>query len=85
MMKRGSVVAVASMFALAALVAGCGEADKTPVTYKRGEYQGKPDSRPWDSAPNSWSGTTWEKGNKTSWETAIKNRALAQNEYSRTE
>lgn len=85
MSRRLGIIAVAGAFALATLVAGCGEADKTPVAYKRGEYQGKPDSRPWDSAPNAWSGSTWEKGNKTSWETAIKNRNLAQNEYTRTE
>ena len=64
-------VAAAALFA----VAGCGE--KQPVTvYKQGQYQGKPDSRPWDNAQF--------KNDKTAWETAIKARTNDQNEYSRT-
>ncbi len=70
---------------VAVLLAGCGESDKVPVAYEKGKYQGKPDTKPWDNAPNGWSNVTWEKGNKTSWENAIKTRAVAQNEYSRTE
>jgi hypothetical protein len=79
------VVAAAVGVAVSAGLVGCGEADKQPVAYRKGEYQGKPDTKPWDSAPNTWSGSTWEKGNKASWETAIKQRNLAQNEYTRTE
>jgi major membrane immunogen (membrane-anchored lipoprotein) len=76
---------IATGVALAAGLAGCGEADKTPVAYEKGKYQGKPDTKPWESAPNSWSNSTWDKGNKVSWENAIKTRNLAQNEYTRTE
>lgn len=71
--------------AAAALLAGCGEPDKAPIAYEKGKYHGKPDAKPWDSAPNSWSGVTWERGNQVSWENAIKNRNLGQNEYTRTE
>lgn len=64
-----SVVAVA-----AAGLAGCGE--KQPVTvYKQGQYQGKPDTRPWDNDQF--------KSDKTAWEKAIKARNGGQNEYAR--
>ncbi len=54
--------------------AGCGE--KASVTvYKQGQYQGKPDTQPWDNAQF--------KGDRVAWEGAIKKRTEAQNEYSR--
>ncbi len=72
-MKPVLVAAVAAATLL--VVAGCGE--KQPVTvYKQGQYQGKPDSRPWEN--------TQFKNDKTAWETAIKTRNDGQNEYSRT-
>jgi hypothetical protein len=59
--------------ALALTLAGCGEG---PVTvYKAGQYQGKPDTQPWDNP--QW------KGDRLAWETAIKKRNEGQNEYSR--
>lgn len=62
--------AVATFFA----AAGCGE--KAPVTvYKQGQYQGKPDNRPWDNEQF--------KNDKLAWEKAIKARNNGQNEYSR--
>jgi hypothetical protein len=54
-------------------LAGCGE--NTPVIYKQGQYQGKPDTQPWDSQ--------YFKGDKLAWEAAIKKRNEGQNEYSR--
>ena len=58
----------------ALLAAGCGE--KAAVTvYKQGQYQGKPDSRPWDNAQF--------KNDRGSWETAIRARNDGQNEYTR--
>jgi len=60
--------------ALATVVAGCGE--KQPVTvYKQGQYQGKPDTRPWDNDQF--------KNDRAAWEKAIKARNGEQNEYSR--
>jgi hypothetical protein len=56
------------------LTAGCGESQKVTV-YKQGQYQGKPDARPWDSADF--------KGNKAEWERAINTRMTGQNEYVR--
>jgi hypothetical protein len=70
-MKRWLAIAIAAGLAAAA---GCGE--KTSVTvYKQGQYQGKPDRRPWDNDQF--------KGDKTAWESAIKARSDGQNEYSR--
>jgi len=71
-MKKLMITAAA--LAVAAVAAGCGE--KTQVTvYKQGQYQGKPDSRPWDNAQF--------KNDKTAWEKAIKARNGGQNEYAR--
>ena len=67
---------IASIAALAALAvfAGCGEKPDVTV-YKQGQYQGKPDNLPWQSAPFN--------NNQTEWEKAIKARNNAQNEYLR--
>ncbi len=49
---------------------------QAPVTvYKQGQYQGKPDTQPWDNDQF--------KGDKVAWENAIKRRNDGQNEYSR--
>ena len=56
------------------LLIGCGE--KTQVTvFKRGEYQGRQDTRPWD-------GESF-KGDKAAWDTTIKARNQGQDEYAR--
>jgi hypothetical protein len=68
-----------SVFGLAA----CGEAEQV-VVYKQGKYQGKPDTRPWDNAPApDVLGGKWNKGDRASWETSIKERQLAQHEHKR--
>ena len=54
--------------------AGCGESRDVTV-YKQGQYQGKPDNLPWQSAPFN--------NNQTEWEKVIKARNNAQNEYIR--
>ena len=67
-------LAIAAAVALVGVAAGCGE--KTAVTvYKQGQYQGKPDNRPWDNDQF--------KGDKSTWEKAVKSRNLGQNEYAR--
>jgi hypothetical protein len=69
-----TLLVIAAAVALTGVVAGCGE--KTSVTvYKQGQYQGKPDKRPWDNDQF--------KGDKAAWEKAVKSRNLGQNEYVR--
>jgi len=58
--------------ALALMLSGCGD---KPVVYKQGQYQGKPDSKPWDNDQF--------KGNQVEWEKTVKARNQGQNEYSR--
>jgi hypothetical protein len=68
------LVIIAACTACAWGLAGCG--DKPPVTvYKQGQYQGKPDSQPWDNDQF--------KGDKVAWENAIRRRTDGQNEYTR--
>ena len=69
-MKRFVIIAGV---ALACGLAGCGE--KQVTVYKQGQYQGKPDTAPWDN--------DLFKGDKVAWENAIKKRNEGQNEYSR--
>lgn len=71
-MKR--LTGVACLAALAALLTGCGEKDQV-VVFKQGQYQGKPDSKPWDNESFA--------GDRTQWEAAIKTRNQSQNEYRR--
>ena len=71
------------LVAALALVA-CSEKEQV-VVYKQGKYQGKPDNRSWDndSPVAELRGGKWNKGDRMSWEEAIKQRQLTQNEYRR--
>jgi major membrane immunogen (membrane-anchored lipoprotein) len=71
-MKR--LTGVVCLAALAALLTGCGEKDQV-VVFKQGQYQGKPDSKPWDNESFA--------GDRTQWEATIKARNQSQNEYRR--
>jgi hypothetical protein len=70
--KLAAACAAAAVVALA----GCGETQQVTV-YKQGKYQGKPDTKPWDSP--QWG------GDKAKWEREINTRTLSQNEYTRTQ
>jgi hypothetical protein len=61
--------------ALGAALGGCGERPQV-VQYKQGQYQGKPDQRPFEG--------TQYNGNQQEWERAIRTRNQYQNEYKRT-
>ncbi|MFA5915212.1 MAG: hypothetical protein WC830_16820 [Burkholderiales bacterium] len=80
---RKLAIAGAALVVLAGL-SGCGEKEQV-VVYQQGKYQGKPDTRPWDDDPGTSLYTTskWNKGDKSSWETALKSRNQNQNEYVR--
>jgi len=71
-MRRILIIAAGATLAWG--VTGCGEKPNVTV-YKQGQYQGKPDSRPWENAQFN--------GDKVAWESAIKKRTEGQNEYSR--
>jgi hypothetical protein len=72
-MNAGKKLALAfAAGALTVILAGCGD---KPMVYKQGQYQGKPDSKPWDNDRF--------KGNQVEWEKTIKVRNQGQNEYSR--
>ena len=67
---------------LAALfVWGCSESPQVTV-YEQGKYQGKPDTQSWNNAPPAAElrGGNWTKGDRGTWETAINQRAMGQNE-----
>jgi hypothetical protein len=68
------LLAIGIAAALPLIAAGCGE---KPVTvYKQGQYQGKPDNKPWDNDQF--------KGNQVEWEKTIKARTQNQSENSRS-
>ncbi len=71
-MRRLLAMTAATGIALA--LAGCGESTQVTV-YKQGQYQGKPDKRPWEN--------DLFKGDKLAWEQAIKARNERQDETSR--
>lgn len=84
-MRLATTCTIALAAGLSLLAAGCGERPKVTV-YKQGQYQGKPDTRPWDNdPPKDPSTVAWQKGDKASWEKSIKARNLGQNEYVRIE
>jgi hypothetical protein len=66
------VITLAGLAAVS--LSGCGEKPNVTV-YKQGQYQGKPDNVPWQSAPFN--------NNQVEWEKSIKARNNNQNEYLR--
>ncbi|MBE0612923.1 MAG: hypothetical protein IH604_04570 [Burkholderiales bacterium] len=85
MIKSQKLVLVLAAVAAAVALTACGEIDQA-VVYKQGKYQGKPDTRPWDNAPgagDTYTTSKWNKGDKSSWESALKTRSQSQNEYVR--
>ena len=71
---RALTAAVATAVIVCGGLVGCGERPNVTV-YKQGQYQGKPDNVPWQSAPFN--------NNQAEWEKHIKARNNAQNEYLR--
>jgi hypothetical protein len=82
--RRLMLAGAAVLFA--AGLSACGERDQVTV-YKQGKYQGKPDTKPWENDPGMslYTSSKWSKGDKTGWESAVRTRNLAQNEYNRAE
>jgi hypothetical protein len=63
-------------------LAACGERDQIIEPQSEKRYQGRADTKPWDSTPPvaELRGGTWTKGNQASWEEQIKRRQGWQNE-----
>ena len=82
---RKLAIAGAALIAVAGMT-GCGEKEQV-VVYQQGKYQGKSDTKPWENEPGASLYTTskWTKGDKSSWEAALKSRSQNQNEYTRAE
>jgi hypothetical protein len=76
-----AVFAVLTALAVLSLAA-CGEREQV-TEFKRGKYQGKPDTPSWNNAPLAYESGKWTQGDRTSWETQIKTRQLGQHEYKR--
>ncbi len=80
-----TLAVAAAVLAALAVLSGCSNPPTTPVSGPaQGSYQGRADGHPWDSAPNSWSGTKWKQGDRVSWEDALRQRNQHQSEYERT-
>jgi len=84
MRNPGKAVLLGAALAATVALGACGERDQVTV-YKQGKYQGKPDTKPWENDPKASLYTTskWSQGDQASWESALKARNLAQNEYNR--
>lgn len=78
---RKFAIAGLAIVALASL-GGCGDKEQV-IKYEQGKYQGKPDGQPWENGPADalYTNSTWNKGDKASWETALRTRSQNQNEY----
>ena len=75
------VLAVLVMLAVLGVTA-CGEREQV-TDFKRGKYQGKPDTPSWNNAPLAYESGKWTQGDRTSWETQIRTRQLGQHEHKR--
>jgi hypothetical protein len=63
-------------------LAACGEREQISEPQSEKRYQGRADTKPWNSAPPvaELRGGTWTKGDQASWEEQIKRRQGWQNE-----
>ena len=81
-MRTRTIATALFVAAAAALAAGCSETPQdAPLT--AGKYQGKPDTRPWEGEAQAFAGAEFKRGDKASWEAALKSRSQAQDEYVR--
>lgn len=76
MMRRcGGAVVLLALFALA----GCGERDQSLST-----SASKADGQPWEGAKNNFVAPGYQPGDKTRWQTQLRQRTQNQNEYVKT-
>ena len=86
MIMPSKLILAGAAIAVALALSACGEREQV-IVYKQGKYQGKPDTKPWENDPGAslYTSSKWSKGDRTSWESALKTRNLGQNEYTRVE
>ncbi|WP_156396310.1 hypothetical protein [Noviherbaspirillum sp. Root189] len=68
---------LAGLAGSAALLAGCGEKDQ--IMSK--DTTNRSDVAPWQGAKNAYLAKGWSPGDQKSWETQLRTRGQAQNEY----
>lgn len=71
-MKHPLSLILAAAFVLAA----CGEKPQTSTARKS-------DDKPWQGTPSAYAAQDYKGGDQAAWEQQLKNRANAQNEYTR--
>ena len=76
---KSIVLTTLAMMVLTVLVA-CGERDQSLAA-----SASKPDTKSWQAAPTPYTARGWTAGDKTNWETQLRNRAQTQNEYAKVE
>ena len=67
---------IGALLAATLVLAGCGEQAQTASARKS-------DGKPWDSTSGAYMAEGWKAGDKTAWENQMRQRAQAQNEYTR--
>jgi predicted small lipoprotein YifL len=75
-----ALLALAATFTLGA----CGDKPQEATAVKSGKYAGKPDTPPWQGDALVFSARDFKQGDRESWDSALRARAQAQNEYNRT-
>jgi hypothetical protein len=73
MIRAIALIAVTALFLS---LAACGEKEQTAATRK-------PDTKVWSGTDNAFAASGWKAGDQASWEEQMRNRAQAQNEYTR--
>ena len=73
------VATVLGALAIALLLAGCAEKPQDPVQKQAGVTVTR-DTNPWDAEPTPYTVAGFTKGNKATYESALKKRAMTQNE-----
>ena len=80
-MKR--TIAIAAAAAATLMLGACGEKPQE-VSQKRPGTTVTRDTKPWEGDRLAFEEQSFKRGDKPSWENALKTRVQAQNEYNRT-
>jgi hypothetical protein len=81
MTRISSLMATLAVAGLGLSATACMKAEME--SSKKGFYAGKPDVRPADSPKTEFTTGSWATGDKASWESALRTRSMAQNEYNK--